>query len=215
MSKATIFVALALALALLVYRCTTPAATLRCRIVIEVDTPGGLKIGSSVMELVLKRPFIVPMPGGNGSESGGGFQLFGEAPFVNLGNQVLFMKYSSKDSRPEAEYVITDGLKMFARRRATAEDSNEAVFRELNRTKPLGEVAPTDFPVFATFADVTNPHSDTEFQAKSFQEHLGKGYAIKRITVQVVGKDVPLTSALTARFPALANKETRLSLSRK
>lgn len=212
MSKSAVLVVVALALAMLVVRCTTPAASLRFRIIVEVGTPSGTKTGSSVMELVLKRPFLIPMPGAGGGDRGGGFQLFGEAPFVELGDRVLFTKYHAKSYQHQLDSAVLDGLKLFARRRAAPDRNDEAIFRELNQIKWKGEVAPSYYPAFAAFADLQDPKSQTEILPDAVQASLGDGYTINRITVHVVGADARPTTSLAERFPVLANERGLLSL---
>lgn len=210
--KSLILVVLVVGAALLVVRCTTPADTVRIRMTVVVKTPAGERTGSSVMELVLKRKFLIPMPGSGGGDGGGGFQLLGEAPFVELDNgQTLFSTMSGKEFKPRVESAALDGIRLFDHRRIAPQDSDERIFSDLNRTKSSELVRADRYPVFATFADASNPKSMTELLPDNLAS-LGQGYAIRSITVEVLGADQPLTDTLSTRFPALAKVRGLLAL---
>lgn len=212
MLKVVITVALVIGFALLVVRCTTPVATLRFRMTVDVNTPDGIKSGSSVMKLVRERPFLIPMPGAGGSDRGGGLQILGEAPFVDLGGKFVFMKFHDEFYRHEIKDTVFDGLRLRARYRSEANGGDGAIFRELSRIKSQADVTPSEYPAFATFAEVTNPQSQTEILSEAFRAKLGADYSIDKVTIQVVANDEPLTTALTERFPALAGERGMLSL---
>jgi hypothetical protein len=204
-----IFVAVA---ALLVVRCSTPAASLRYRMTLVVETPVGSRVGSSVMELILKRRFLIPMPGAGGGDWGGGFQLFGEAPYVDLGDgRILFVKRRDNHYQNDIIYAVLDGIRLREHRQARPEVSITRLFKDLRRARAVEEVRPDRYPMLAMFEDPTNPKTGRELSAADLTA-VGHGYAVSAIKIEVVDASEPLTKHLATHFPALAKVRGLLAL---
>jgi len=202
------------AIAFVFVRSTTPKASLRYRMTVEVQTPSGPKSGSAIQELVLWRHRLIPLPGAGGSDWGGGYTTHGEAPFVDLGNgQVLFA--TLRDARSSYPHEITSvalqGLRVFELRKRVPDDDAK-ILRDLANTKPFTVLNPEYYPMLATFTDMAEPKSLVEVSPVNLAAHFGPGTTLDRITFQVVDRSTPLTTAVTSRFPALARERGLLTL---
>jgi hypothetical protein len=215
LKRLIILAGLVLGLALLAVRCTTPQATLRYRMTVEVQTPSGLKSGSSVLESVLQRKFLVPLPGAGGSDSGGGYAVRGETPFVDLG-EGRFLFATLHDTKYSYERdVASIGRRVLDYRELQppmSRDDNAAIMSEAAKAMPFAVLRPADYPMLATFTDTNDPKSLVEAPADNLAARFGPGYRLSRITYQVVDKRTPLTTTLTARFPALVKQRGLLVL---
>ncbi|WP_315835822.1 hypothetical protein [Bradyrhizobium prioriisuperbiae] len=176
---------------------------------VEVQTPSGGKSGSSVQELVLLRKNLVPLPGAGGSDWGGGFRINGEAPFVDLGNgEVLFTTlHDASYSYPRMmTSVALQALRIFELRRSLPSGSDAKIMGDLVKAKPFSVLQRKHYPMLATFTNTAEPKSLVEVSPDNLNARFGSGYTLSKITFQVVDQGTPLTTALAARFPALARE---------
>lgn len=209
------FAIMAIGLAWLLVRCSTPQASLHYRMTIEVETPSGMKSGASVMELRLERQFLIPMPGAGGSDWGGGYTVHGEAPFVDLGNgKLLFAtnydrNYSYQSSMTR---IVVEVLGYRELQPPLPAGDNARIMSAAAKARPFGILRPKDYPTLSTFTDTKNPKSAVIVSPDHLVSAFGTGYRLGRITFQVVEQDVPLTATLAARFPALLDERGRLTL---
>jgi hypothetical protein len=205
---------LVIGIAWLVVRSTTPQMTLRYRMTVEVQTPSGPKSGSAVLELVLWRQRLIPLPGAGGADWGGGYTTYGEAPFVDLGNgEVLFT--TLHDARYNYNHEITSvalqGFRILERRRSLPGGSDMGILNDLVRTKSLNVLKREHYPMLATFTDTAEPKSLVEVSPDNLAARFGPGTTLDRIALQVVDQSTPLTTAVTSRFPALAKERGLLT----
>ncbi|MBR0712957.1 hypothetical protein [Bradyrhizobium liaoningense] len=182
---------------------------------VEVQTPSGPKSGSAVQEHVVWRQRLIPLPGAGGSDWGGGQQTFGEAPFVDLGNgAVLFatlrdVRYSYDR---EINTIAFRALHIDELRRKRPNAGDASILDDLARAKPLNVLDRKYYPVLATFTEMANPKSLVEVSPDNLAARFGQGTTLSKITFQVVDPSTPLTTAVTARFPALAAERGLLTL---
>lgn len=182
---------------------------------VEVQTPSGQKSGSSVQELVLLRKNLIPLPGAGGADWGGGFKTYGEAPFVDLGNgEVLFTTlHDAKYSYPRMiTSVALEALRIFELRKPLPIGSDAIIMNDLVKAKSLNVLKREHYPMLATFTNTAEPKSLVEVSPDNLNARFGPGYTLSKITFQVVDQSTPLTTALTARFPALAKERGLLTL---
>ena len=143
---------------LLVKSCFFPTRTHRpLRVTAEIDTPMGLRTGSSVIDFVYE---TVPkwLPGSLGFSR----QLVGEAPVVDLGGGrfLIVLLHDQHWNRDVA--TLLD-----ARRRH--ED---------------GTVKETWLPMLVTFTDPSDATSIVEVSPKDLASAFGPGYALRRIVAE-------------------------------
>lgn len=169
--------------------CGRKVSKLRYRLTLEVDTPEGVKTGSSVLEDAFNP--------GNSYEFSASRRTYGEAPTVDLGGgRYLFALLADPTYERSMQNMISqlfdypeypspvDSIKLVDR------------FAEANDSKPLIVIKPEDYPMLVTFDDIKDPKSVRQVEPG----------AVRRMTVQVVDEDTPLTEGFETRFSQIASK---------
>ena len=154
---------------------------LRYRITLEIDTPSGLKTGSSVLE------YEYP------SKTG---LSYGQAPFVDLGNGRYVFALIDQMSGPWGVFRYPDLQPPIPR-----DDVPWSEFDRANELKPKAVLKLADYPKLVTFGDINHPTTVREVSPS----------AVKRITFQVVDSDEPLTTGFEEKFKWAVDGDTTLS----
>jgi hypothetical protein len=174
-----------------------PSSTIRYRMTVEVETPRGLKAGSSVIESTISDgPSI-------GDASGISYHYRGEGVAVDLpGGRTLFALMSGgKAGSDYHAYLLHDALEYgvptppLSRRYAAHEWLAER--REAERVKPLivvprlvpfpmSKAGKADgYPRLVTFTDIRDPKSVQAVNPDDLAASFGPDVKLKRITVQI------------------------------
>ena len=144
--------------------CWAPSsARYRFRMTVEVETPQGLKSGSSVIEVRLARGMAI------GDSSGVSSEVFGEAVVVDLPDGPLFVLLKMPDAGPPLQAVAPAAL---LGRRSNGPDevmSDTAKLgstwfgeyrAELPRTRDNGsQLSNNNWPMMVRFRNLTDPRS--------------------------------------------------------
>ncbi|MEN7538512.1 hypothetical protein [Aurantiacibacter flavus] len=193
----------------------------RYRLTVEVETPEGLKTGSSVIEVktsVAGRN-IVPMPGAVSH------RVRGEAVMVDLGARgVLFALLRSDDNFDWASNVAyrlapkmprvrdaegrLDSDSDFEAQYATMLEHREPI--ELPRTFPdVGHLKNQPArPMLVRFGDIEDPSTVEQVDPDDLAFTFGPGVRLRRITVQLTGD--PVTKGIVERLPWLPDRRGSL-----
>lgn len=178
----------------MVAACGTKHESFRYRLTVEVETPQGLRTGSSVIEV------DVSQTGENAwatpEARGLRFKICGEAVAVDLPNgQVLFALLSGEDSPQRAA-----GLPYAALDPPDFEGEFDYIkkTRTLERTDGLGVVPSNVYPMLVTFGDLADPASVERVDPADLAASVGEGVRLKRITVQMT--DDPVTTGIEKRL---------------
>ena len=178
--------------------CGQVKGVLRYRVTIEVDTPSGVQVGSSVLE--------------NRSTQGskGIFRMtdmgssitIGESPFVDLGNGRLLFAMLQDGGHGRQIHELSFNVFRYADLKpplSRAYDQSEwpEFYKEAKTVKPFAVAGRDDYPMFVTFADPANPASVKEVDPDNLAATFGPGYRLMRLTVQVTD------DAMTAQVPAV------------
>lgn len=189
---------IALVAALAVAGCGTKHESFRYRLTVEVETPQGLRSGSSVIEV------DVSQTGENAwatpEARGLRFKIRGEAVAVDLPNgQVLFALLSGEDSPQRAA-----GLPYATLQPPRFEGEFDYIkrTRALERTDRLGVVPRSAYPMLVTFGDLSDPASVELVDPDDLAASFGEGVRLKRLTVQMT--DDPVTTGTQKRLAWLA-----------
>ena len=193
-----------MAILLLLAGCVSEdAATLRYRLTLEIETPFGVRSGSSVVEsTITKGP-------GFGDASGISYHLHGEATAVELPNgRVLFGLLRSNSNSDTAGYhasLVQDaacqasGLKPLPDPSLCAGGS----WREFRSwAKKVGlstTLMPKDFPLLVTLGNNRDAVSVSAVPPGNLKAAFGLGYRLRAIAVTVT--DEPLTNRLESHLP--------------
>jgi len=177
----------------------------RYRLTVEVDTPKGVKTGSSVIEVKQRLVRSGSNPAGSAVER----RVEGEAVAVDLpGGKTLFALLRSKNNVDWASYVMQT-LAPHIERESFAQQLDNMLLLEgeivLPRTfSPVGHLEERSaYPMLVTFGDLDDPTSIGDVDPDDLKATFGDGYALRRITVQIT--DDAVTTGNTERLRWLGN----------
>jgi len=173
----------------------------RYRLTVEVETPEGLKTGSSVIEVETRQA------GKNSFPSPGKltFRARGEAVAVDLpGNRTMYALLRS-ENEPQWSGSIMYLLAPRFRGEGRAEKSVFAIMRQTRpRELPMsipaggGAIRRDGRPMLVTFGDEADPLSVEKVDPLNLAATFGEGVNLKRITVQAT--DEPVTLRIEERL---------------
>lgn len=203
------------ALATMIWSCSRPSQELRYRLTVEVETPQGLRTGSSVIEVRgVKNPDWVN-PEGRGTRS----SFRGEAVAVELpsGKTLFALLKSAGGEFDAADYP---GL-AFRDRLKDSHDWLESM-RKLREWKGVvvpmpasetvmrnGGTTVSALPRLVAFGDMTDPESVEEVNAAALDASFGAGVKLRRITVEIT--DDAVTTDMVKRLPWLTSNAVMTS----
>ncbi|MBL4879618.1 MAG: hypothetical protein JKY78_12075 [Hyphomonas sp.] len=159
-------------------------------VTVEVETPEGIKTGSSVMEISAYRSAAL-----TSGETRGGGGLRGEAVVVELDDGPLVMTLKPDSGANRLASAITVALDPSA---ADGLDAYMAAVSRLGRffSDAEAELPRQDWPVFVEFGDISDPNTLSRVSPVES--------GVTRIMLETVSLDV--TSTIHARLPWLANR---------
>ena len=172
----------------------------RYRLTVEVDTPDGLKTGSSVIE--------VEQSMGRTAMSGGGKRINrrarGEAVAVDLpGGRMLFaLLRSDSNTGWASQFMQTLAPKIEGEPWEERFDNMLLLEGEIVLPRTFPKTGPIDersaYPMLVTFADLDDPTSVARVDPDDLAATFGEGYELRRITVQLT--DDPVTGGIEERL---------------
>jgi hypothetical protein len=174
----------------------------RYRLTVEVDTPQGLRTGSSVIEVVSG------MVDDGAVVIGVGTRVRGEAVAVDLpGGKVLFALLSKPNSAEGASEYAHDAL---ITKRWSGKDEYLADLNAMLRRRdtavlprhipPAYPSAPpaTSYPMLVTFGNIADPKTVAVVDPDNLAASFGRGVKLRRITVQMT--DAAVTVGIEKRL---------------
>ncbi len=167
--------------------------TFRYRLTVEVDTPEGLKTGSSVVEV---ESAVARFPHASAWSS-----HRGEAVAVDLGSRgVLFALLGGPKNPDWANGIATSVLTSDPPSGGGAglEDWADRVRSIAGISRP-GEVPPQWYPFMVRFRDIADPRTVEEVEPEELSRAFGPGVRIRRIWLQITEDEVEFT--LKHRLP--------------
>ena len=172
----------------------------RFKMTVEVETPHGLKTGSSVYDVRAYKTSDL-LTGGSSSDS----DLRGEALAVDLPDgKTLFalLKTVNTPGHDDLAYMSMRSLDpAFNYNRA---ESAQRIASGDGIQSPA-EVAPSDYPMLVTFNDTNDPASVARIDPRNLAASLGAGVRLKSIMVEVTDDDVTISTRM--RLDALGVRE--------
>lgn len=182
--------------------CGSPgSASYRFRMTVEVETPQGLKTGSSVMEVRLTRGLAI------GDSSGVSSSVRGEAVVVELPGGPLFVLLQVPDAGSPLQAIVPDAL--LGRQSSGPDEVMADTARlgsiwfseykaELPRRRNNGfQASDNGWPLMVRFRDLNDP--------KSVEKVDPDAIGVKRIVVETTGDDV--TTGIKERLGWLSEAE--------
>lgn len=184
---------LLVAAAVIFWQLRYPSYSYRFRMTVEVETPDGVKSGSSVYEVAARRePKLLPEMNSRSSS------LRGEAVAIDLPDgRTLFALLKTN-----AHWGGMEGLSMNALHPDFPGTRYDlvGVAKELASHKYPGlkQVAPADYPMLVTFTDIADPTSVALVDPGDLATTFGDGFTLKRITVELTHD--PVTTGIEQRL---------------
>ncbi|VVT00678.1 hypothetical protein [Erythrobacter sp. EC-HK427] len=180
--------------------CTEETDDYRYRLTVEVETPDGLRSGSSVIEVETE----IVRPGSNPAGSAVSWKVRGEAVAVDMpdGSTLFALLRSNNDVEWPARVVpmaIMRGRNL-SWEQVYAELPRMDGVQRLPRNWPANAILPerSAYPMLVTFGDISDPTSVMEIDPDNLAATFGEGYALHRITVQIT--DDPVTTGIEERL---------------
>ncbi|MEL7189060.1 MAG: hypothetical protein AAGK17_05860 [Pseudomonadota bacterium] len=174
----------------------------RYRLTVEVETPEGLKTGSSVIEVETRVSGrnSIPTPGAVR------FRARGEAVAVDLpvGKTLFALLWSEKEVDWAGSIMYLFGPKYSGDdgvRRSIAEMKRNPKLIILPPVKPLGRggaIRRDGWPMLVTFGDEADPTSVAKVDPDDLAASFGEGVKLKRITAQITND--PITTGIEKRL---------------
>lgn len=170
----------------------------RYKLTLAVNTPDGIKRGSSVVEVQF---WDVSIPARGTMHKLRGQALYldlgsGARPLIALLTSQLHPKYGndlrwSRDAGPGGK-LLSDG--------PILPDMRDYV-AQLARARGPHKITPSDLADLVTFADVNDPATVIEVDPNNIETTLGAGVSWNEITLE--GTDEPVTTGIEAKLPWL------------
>jgi hypothetical protein len=156
-----------------------PIYTARFRLTVEVETPDGLKSGSSVIETTI-RDVKVGLPEMVGLQYG----ARGQAVFVDLGQgRNLFALLTFGPHGRDQDRL--NGLVS-----AALAPGNKGNWREQFWLTGIGDLPPDSVPTLVTFSDINDPRTARVVPPQEFESVFGPGVRFKRAWIQTVSAGI-------------------------
>ncbi|MGO9686473.1 MAG: hypothetical protein ACLPTZ_28510 [Beijerinckiaceae bacterium] len=185
----------------------------RYKLTLAVDTPDGVKSGSSVVEVQVY-DVSLPMKGVMHRLEGEALYLdlsSGKRPLVALLTNQLHHKHWDKEHWSRDGGPVTGFLFSLYNEKPPIGGLVDEVSR-LARLRGPRAMTPTDLPDLVTFADVDNPKSVIEVDPNDLQATLGPGIKWHEITLE--STDEPVTKGIEMKLPWLRTLNAALDGSR-
>lgn len=168
--------------------------TYRYRLTVEVDSPQGMRRGSSVDEVTAWEGIAIPGP-----EAGGFHARFrGEAVAVDLpGKQTLFILLDN------VEYLLLSSYKPYLPRISDPYDRMRAAkkLRVVATVPPSIDGGVNLYPRFVRFHNLNDPKSVELVDPDNLAASFGEGVRLRRLTVQAT--DDGISNTIGKRLPWL------------
>jgi hypothetical protein len=173
----------------------------RYKLTLAVNTPDGVKRGSSVVEVAF---WAVSIPARGVMHKLRGEALYldlgsGKRPLIALLTSRLHPKYGKElrwtfDAGPSAKLLAPlYGVALQGDRLDYAS--------QIARMRGARQIAPSDLPDLVTFVDVNDPKSVVEIDPNDLKATLGPGIAWHEITLEIT--DEPITIGIEMKLPWL------------
>jgi hypothetical protein len=179
-----------------------PTYTHRFRLTVEVETPEGVKSGSSVMQSSRIDNGAMPLPGRRFN-----IEFKGEAVFVDLGqgrNLVALLGFGQYGG-------VVDRIGTLALEAWKLPDSTEAWATISSRRGPV-ELTGNLIPTLITFADRGDPKTASLVRLNEFGRVFGAGTNFRRAWIEVT--DNPVTWGVEANLPWVNDHQQMVQASR-
>lgn len=177
----------------------TPSESYRYRVTIEVDTPQGIRTGSSVWETKATEGSGIP-------DTARRVTNRGEAVAVELPVGTLFALLRDDEYGVDyPHYVVRRHLGNHPDRSIAMTSDWKTNMATIAKLKPTFDLYPDEYPFLVRFRDVKDPTSVEKVNPADLSASFGDGVKLKRITIAVTTDSV--TKGLVERLTWLKNQK--------
>lgn len=199
------------------YSLSYPTTTYRFRITLNVDTPQGLKPGSSVMEVRHRRyPAWTTLGNSTGESS-----LKGDAVFVDLGADAdgkprsLIALLAHGPRAEQVDFYLLPGRilePLWKQKSATLNFRDPPTELSLLPAGTRAELVGSQIPTLVTFTDLNDPKSARVVSPNELSQIFGSGVQLRNATIEIVAAGSwPLTLLGLSGEPVTRGIEKKLS----
>ena len=176
--------------------CSSFNRTIRYRLTLDVETPEGLRTGSSVVEITMEyndgalkglTPYAVRPT------------IRGEAVAVALGSRGKMFCLLTGDGTRKASASTPYHLVSLALESDPRTIWETSFYDRLNRQKPKGDVPLDTLPMLVRFGDIADPKSVARVDPNNLAASFGPGVKLARATIEIT--DDPVTIGIEKRIP--------------
>lgn len=162
----------------------TPGESYRYRVTVEIDTPQGMRSGSSVWETRTWEGSGIP-------DTAIRSQDRGEAVAVDLPGGTLFALLRYADMNVDyASGVVPGHVQKYPQPSFPVTKNWKEIDRAIRDTKPVFELYPDEYPLLVRFSDINSPATVEEVNSANLAGIFGPGVRLNRITIAVTEDDV-------------------------
>jgi len=157
------------------------AHSYRYRVTVEVETPVGLRTGSSIWEVETNAGSGIP-------DRSLHSRVHGEAVAVELPSGVLFATMRSQVLNSPGDYaagLVNSHLRREPTPGAVMTRDWAENMRRIARAKPSFELAPDELPLLVRFRDPKDANSLQSVSPKALNATFGNGVRLRRVIVAV------------------------------
>jgi hypothetical protein len=182
------------------------------RLTLEVNSPDGLKTGSSVVRISSGLFFGVLLPIATGASVS--HDVLGEAVTVDLGPRgLLFGLLKSEASEDNAHRIVPETFPMPKPFGAASVWTSDGVRYYRSLVAPRTDLALRNIPMLVRFRDVKDPMTIEPVHPNELSAAFGPGVSLKRATIEmvdagwwplnlIVDMGEPVTTGIERRFPS-------------
>jgi hypothetical protein len=165
----------------------------RYRMTVEVETPQGLRSGSSVVQVTTREGTGIP-------DTRLSVRIRGQAVAIDMpGGKPLFALIRTEQSLQGAAGFAFAALMPVMEVKGGDGKAFFANLRLLSRKKQIGELPRANYPMMVTFANINDPKTVEKVDPDNLRAQFGEGTRIRRITIQIT--DDKIDNGIERRFP--------------
>jgi hypothetical protein len=161
-----------------------PSETYRYRVTVEVQTPQGVRSGSSVWETKSWEGSGIP-------DRGIRSRVRGEAVAVDLPGGTMFALLRGADMNVDyPSGVVAGHVRKYPPPGFPATKGWKEIDRGIAKQKPAFELRPEEYPLLVRFRDINDPASVEKVDPVNLATSFGPGIKLKRVMIAVTRDSV-------------------------
>ena len=175
------FVLATIALLFAAYKLNYPTYDWHQKLTLEVQTPDGVKSGSTVNYVALKKVWTPSFLGHDRV-----YEFSGEALALDLApGKVLFVLLSGIDRPPQQGMAVSVFKDLIPEEKDSSGYYIFEAYRRISKVKETRIVPRKNYPLFLTFADLNDPRTFSIVDPDNLEATFGPGFSVKQMTLGI------------------------------